>query len=86
MIGFAMGYFEQYDDGMVYDLVEIVIAHEYQNKNSGTLLMRELEKQVKALGGFMIQLVAINDILHNHFYAKLGYSDCSNLILKSKVL
>lgn len=86
IIGFVMGYFEQYDDGMVYDLIEIVIAHEYQNKNYGTLLMCELEKQVKALGGFMIQLTAVNDIQHNEFYTKLGYGDCSNLILKSKVL
>lgn len=32
IIGFAMGYFEQYDDLVAYDLVEIVIAGEYQNK------------------------------------------------------
>lgn len=86
IIGFAMGYFEQYDDGMVYDLVEIVIAHAYQNKGIGTMLMRELEKQVRALGGFMVQMTAANDALHNHFYTKLGYSDCSNLVLKSKIL
>ena len=84
--GFAMGHFEQYDDLKAYDLVEIVIVHDLQNQGLGTEFMLELERRVKALGGAMIQLEAVNDDMHNRFYGKLRYQDCSNLILKSKFL
>lgn len=83
-IGFAMGYFEQYDDGKAYDLIEIVISHEYQRKGIGTSFMKELEKRVKELGAFLIQLQSMNDEKHNNFYENLGYKDCQNLILKLK--
>lgn len=84
--GFAMGHFEQYDDLKAYDLVEIVIAYKYQNQGLGTDFMLELERWVKRLGGAMIQLQAVNDEMHNHFYGQLHYQDCNNLILKSKFL
>ena len=86
IIGFAMGYFEQYDDLKAYDLVEIVIAHACQNQGIGTQFMLELERRVKELGGAMIQLEAVNDEMHNRFYGKLNYQDCNNLVLKSKFL
>lgn len=86
VVGFVMGYFEQYDDIQAYDLVEIVIAHAYQGKGIGTEFMALIEAEVKELGGAMIQLEAVNDDMHNNFYGKLGYKDCSNLVLKSKWL
>lgn len=86
VVGFVMGYFEQYDDIQAYDLVEIVIAHAYQGKGIGTEFMALIEAKVKELGGAMIQLEAVNDDMHNGFYGKLGYKDCSNLVLKSKWL
>lgn len=86
VVGFAIGYFEQYDDGIAYDLIEIVIKHEYQNQKIGTAFMGMIESEVKSRGGFMVQLTAVNDEWHNHFYGKLGYNDCNNLVLKSKIL
>ena len=86
VLGFAMGYFEQYDDLKAYDLVEIVIAHAHQNQGLGTQFMQEIERRVKALGGAMIQLQAVNDEMHAKFYGKLNYQDCNNLVLKSKFL
>ena len=86
IIGFVMGYFEQYDDIQAYDLVEIVIAHGYQGKGMGTRFMQLLETKVKECGGAMIQLQAVNDERHNNFYSKLGFQNCSNLVLKSKWL
>lgn len=86
LIGFAIGYFEQYDDLKAYDLIEIVIAHPYQNKGIGTLCMLELEKKVKVLGGSMIQLQSVNDAMHEKFYGKLQYQNAGNLILKVKCL
>lgn len=84
--GFAMGYFEQYDDIQAYDLIEIVIAHRHQGQGIGTRFMELIEAAVKGQGGVMIQLQAVNDEMHNHFYGKLGYQDCTNLVLKSKWL
>lgn len=86
VIGFVMGYFEQYDDIQAYDLVEIVIAHEHQGKGIGTQFMGMIEAKVKELGGAMIQLQAVNDDMHNSFYGKLNYQNCNNLVLKSKWL
>lgn len=86
IIAFAMGYFEQYDDGFAYDLIEIVVAAAYQKKGIGTAFMQELEARVKAKGAMLIQLQAVNDGFHEHFYGKLGYHNASNLVLKTKVL
>jgi len=86
VLGFVMGYFEQYDDIKAYDLVEIVIEHQCQNQGIGTTLMLEVEKRVKAAGGAMIQLQAVNDEMHERFYGKLQYNTCNNFVLKSKWL
>ena len=86
VIGFVMGYFEQYDDIQAYDLVEIVIAHKHQGRGIGTRFMGLIEAKVKAMGGAMIQLQAVNDEMHDRFYGKLNYQDCNNLVLKSKWL
>lgn len=86
IIGFAMGYFEQYDDITAYDLIEIVIEYTYQDKGLGTDFMLELERQVKNMGASIIQLQAVNDEKHNRFYDKLHYGNAKNLILKTKVL
>jgi len=73
-------------DLTAYDLVEIVVASAYQNKGVGTKMMAELEARVKALGATMVQLISVNDEMHEHFYRKLGYGDATNLKLKSKFL
>lgn len=86
LIGFAVGYFEQYDDLIAYDLDEIVIDYAYQKKGIGTSFMLELEQRVKNEGAAMIQLKAVNDEMHEHFYGKLKYKDVTNFILKSKWL
>ena len=84
--GFAMGYMEQYDDLVAYDLLEIVIAAQHQKRGLGTQFLLELERQVKAAGAAMIQLQAVNDDMHEKFYGKLSYGNASNLVLKCKML
>lgn len=86
IIGFAMGRFEQYYDLVAYDLIEIVIDGKYQNKGIGTAFMQELERQVKEKGAAMVQLDAMNDEFHEHFYRKLGYKNTNSLIPKVKWL
>lgn len=86
VIGFAMGRFETFYDLKSYNLVEIVVATEYQKSGLGTRLMAELERRVKEQGAAMVQLISVNDEMHEHFYGKLGYHDASNMKLKSKYL
>ena len=86
IVAFAIGYFEQYDDCFAYDLVEIVVTTQLQNKGYGTIFMKQLEECVKKEGAMLIQLQSVNDDLHNHFYGKLDYKDASNLVLKTKIL
>lgn len=85
-VGFAMGYYEQYDDGFAYDLVEIVVRVDLQSQGLGTALMQELQRQTKAQGALLIQLQAVNDERHHRFYGRLGFGDASNLTLKTKML
>lgn len=85
-VGFAMGYFEQFDDGKTYNLIEIVISDKYQNKGLGTALLTELEKQAKDMGAFTISLQAVNDERHERFYGRLGYGNCKNFVIKVKNL
>ncbi len=86
IIAFALGYFEQYDDGFAYDLVEIVVAADHQGRGIGTRLMKELEGQVREKGALLIQFQAVNDDFHHHFYGKLGYQNANNLVIKTKIL
>ena len=86
VLGFAMGYFEQYDDCFAYNLVEIVVSTKLQNQGIGTKFLKELENRVKEKGAMLLQLQAVNDEHHNHFYGKLGYRDATNLTLKTKIL
>lgn len=86
IVGFAVGYFEQYDDLFAYSLDEIVIDYAYQGKGLGTNFMLELEKQVKSKGASMIQLKAVDDDMHEQFYGKLQYKDTHGFKSKAKWL
>lgn len=86
VLGFAIGYFEQYDDLKAYDLVEIVIDYKYQRQGYGKAFMLELEKRVKEIGASMIQLQSVNDEMHNTFYEKLNYKNVHNFMLKVKCI
>ena len=72
-VGFAMGRFETFYDLTAYNLVEIIVASEYQKSGIGTKMIAELEGRVKEMGATMVQLVSVNDEMHEHFYSKLGY-------------
>lgn len=85
-IGFAMGRFETFYDLTAYNLVEVVVATQYQNQGIGSKIMGELECRVKQLGAAMVQLASVNDSMHEHFYGKLGYRDVTNYKCKCKFL
>ena len=84
VMGFAMGYFKQYDDIIGYTLDEIVIAYEHQNKGIGSMLLRELEQRVKEKGASCVELQAVNDDMHEGYYGKAGYRNAKNFVMKVK--
>lgn len=86
IIGFAMGYFKQYDDIIGYTLEEIVIDYKFQNRGYGTALVKRLENYVKDMGASCIELKAVNDKMHDNFYGKIGYQDSNSFIDKVKWL
>lgn len=85
-IGFAMGYFKQYDDIIGYTLEEIIIAYKYQNQGIGSALLHELERIVKEKGASCIEIQAVNDEHHHKFYGKADYHNATNFVLKVKWL
>lgn len=83
-IGFAMGFFQQYDDIVSYVLEEIVVAYEFQGKGVGTSFLAELERRVKAQGVSCVELKAVKDEMHERFYGKAGFHEVKNFVLKVK--
>ena len=86
VVAFAMGRMETFFDLTAYNLVEIVVTKNCQNKGIGTQVMLELESRVKQLGVSLIQLSAVNDDMHEHFYGKLGYKNTTSMNSKGKFL
>lgn len=84
IVGFAVGYFKQYDDIVGYTLEEIVIAREHQNKGLGSSLLRELERRVREKGAACVELQAVNDEMHERYYGKAGYHNAKNFVMKVK--
>ena len=84
VLGFAMGYFKQYDDIIGYTLDEIIIAYKYQNKGIGSDFLRELEQRVREKGAACVELQAVNDELHERYYGKAGYHNAKNFVMKVK--
>lgn len=85
-IGFAMGRFETFSDLTAYNLAEIVVAKDWQNKGIGTIILEELQRCVKGEGAKLFLLDSANDAMHEHFYGKLGFKDVTNFKPKVKQL
>ena len=83
-IGFAMGYFKQYDDVVGYTLEEIIIENDEQNKGYGSKLLKAIEELAVKEGAACIELQAVNDKMHSHFYDKAGYLDSESFVNKVK--
>lgn len=82
--GFVMGYFKQYDDLVSFILEEIVVEHSRQGQGLGSALLTETERRVKVMGAAGVELSAVNDSMHHHFYEIAGYKDAKNFVAKVK--
>lgn len=83
-LGFVMGWFRQYDDLVSYYLDEIVVVHSKQSQGYGSTLLAEVDRRVKEKGAAGVELQAINDEMHDHFYTKAGFGKADNYVLRCK--
>ena len=82
--GFVIGFFKEYDDLTEYNLEEIVVLAEYQNKGYGKALLKEIERRVREHGAMHIDLISVNDEHHMHFYTSFGMYEANNLKIMGK--
>lgn len=59
----------------------LYIVHELQGKGYGRTLMAYWEEEMKAKGYGMLLTSTQVDENAQHFYRKLGYKDCGNLVI-----
>ena len=62
----------------------LFIDWEHQNKGYGRKLMERWESDMKAEGYDFVLTSTQSDETAQHFYRKLGYSDCGGLILNDE--
>lgn len=86
MTGFVMGYLKTYDDLTSYNLEEILIFLDFQNKGYGQALMRFTEAKAREAGARLLELTSLQDEHHQYFYGKLGYYVAENMIPMAKFL
>ena len=53
-----------------FTLEEILIASPYQHQGIGSWLLNELEHKVSEKGASILELLAVNDDLHEYYYGK----------------
>lgn len=86
LLGFAIGWFKQFDDIQLFYLEEILVFKEYQNQGFGGTILKELESSVKRLGAHKINLLTTHEDKHQNFYSRLGYKKSDFLIPMVKKL
>jgi aminoglycoside 6'-N-acetyltransferase I len=84
LMGFAIGWFKQFDDIVVFYLEEILVFKEYQNNGLGTKMLQFLENSVKKQGVKKISLSTTYEENHQNFYSRLGYKKSDFLVPMNK--
>lgn len=75
IIGFALGFFKQFDTVKIYYLEEILIGKKFRNHGYGTMLLKKLEQDLKSSGCNKITLLTTHSDEHRRFYERLGFVD-----------
>ncbi len=86
IVGFAMGYCEQFIRSSFYFLTEVLVSNAHRGKGLGTEIMEDIEIYLKDFNVNKILLLAANDEMHKHFYGKLGYEVDNAVICMEKRL
>ena len=86
IIGFAVGYIEQWDKSKNFYLKEICVVSEQQRCGIGKALMSALEENLKNEGVEKLYLHTARDTFAQSFYEKQGFYVSAKMIMMLKRL
>lgn len=82
--GAIFGNYEQYYDGIHYNLKELFISNEIQGTGIGRKLIAELEGRLKEIGVTAILLFTSKGNGTNNFYLKNNFTELSEMAIMGK--
>ncbi|MFI3257032.1 MAG: GNAT family N-acetyltransferase [Spirochaetales bacterium] len=86
ILGFTMGYVEEFIPSPFYFLSEIVVSPKVRGKGYGSEFMAYIEEALKEFNIGKIMLLSANDEMHKYFYGRLGYTTHDGIICMTKKL
>jgi aminoglycoside 6'-N-acetyltransferase I len=82
--GAILGNYEQFFDGMHYNLREMFVSNELQRTGIGSKMLRTLEGQLKLYGVTTIILFTSKGNGTSRFYLKNGFGEWDNMVIMGK--
>ncbi|MDR3594479.1 GNAT family N-acetyltransferase [Clostridium sp.] len=82
--GAIFGNYEQYYDGIHYNLKELFVSNQLQGKGIGRRLIKELEVRLKAVGVTTIVLFTSKGNGTNNFYLKNNFLEWTTMAIMGK--
>lgn len=82
--GAIFGNYEQFYEGIHYNLREMFISKELQGKGIGRKMLNELEEQLKEIGVTTIILFTSKGNKTNEFYFKNDFSEWESMAMMGK--
>ncbi|MBZ9622468.1 GNAT family N-acetyltransferase [Clostridium sp. FP2] len=80
------GNYEQFYDGIHYNLREMFISNELQGQGIGSKLLNELEKRLKGIGVTTIILFTSKENKTSKFYLKNNFTEWDSMAMMGKDL
>ncbi|MCB2312953.1 GNAT family N-acetyltransferase [Clostridium tagluense] len=84
--GAIFGNYEQFYDGIHYNLREMFISNELQGQGIGSKLINELEKRLKGIGVTTIILFTSKENKTSEFYSKNNFTEWDSMAMMGKDL
>jgi aminoglycoside 6'-N-acetyltransferase I len=84
IIGFILGNYEIYYDGLHYNLKEMAIANAYQRKGIGSELLKQVVPTLRDKGITAIYLFTSKSNRTNVFYLKTDFQESNSMVMMWK--
>ncbi|MEI7670149.1 MAG: GNAT family N-acetyltransferase [Pseudomonadota bacterium] len=86
IVGYIIGYIEEFADGRLLRIKELLVHPDFQRKTIGSHLMRHAEKYAREKDCVKIMLSTFRDSSANNFYVKSGYQEFDKIVAMGKIL
>lgn len=84
LVGFIMGRWEQYYDGIHFQILEFCVDNKMQGKGLGRKILKEFIKTLESKGIYKIFLLTLRNEHTEGFYRKNGLVTDENMCLMYK--